>query len=51
MNSKYESLVVASSTSGLFSFGDEPWEFKMEAGCEKIQLTKKGAVVVDGLGH
>jgi len=44
-------LVVASSTSGLFSFGDESWEFEMEAGCETIQLTNKGVIAVDGLGN
>jgi len=43
-------IVVASSTSGLFSFGDDSWEFGMKAGCEIIQLTNKGVIAVDGSG-
>jgi len=43
-------IIVASSTNGLFSFGDDPWEFVMEAGCELIQLTNKGVIAVDGSG-
>jgi hypothetical protein len=45
-----ENIVVASSTSGLFSFGDDSWEFVMEAGCQIIQLTNKGVIAVDGSG-